>query len=223
MGISQWTSTNDEFSLFIQMEFFDSTLDVWLKERPTKEERQGEGVVSIFVQMLQGLDAIHRKDILHRDIKSNNIFYKEENDKKIWKIGDLGLSKKVNSSSGEESSLDDDGLSHVGNVNCRSPEMSKGLNYTYKTDIYSMGLVFLEILLPEVTNSGKKIQVFSQIRESENLAGYLPDLLRGAGSEDKNHKIRENGVMYEILEGMLNSVPLCRLEIYEILKLLGST
>lgn len=54
MGISQWTSTNDEFSLFIQMEFFDSTLDVWLKERPTKEERQGEGVVSIFVQMLQG-------------------------------------------------------------------------------------------------------------------------------------------------------------------------
>lgn len=71
---------------------------------------------------------------------------------------------------------DNEELFYAGNMNYRSPEMSREDEYSFKTDIYSMGLVFLEILMPELVNSGKKCKVFKNTLESGTVANYFPGL-----------------------------------------------
>lgn len=49
-------------------------------------------VWNIFIQMLRGLSALHEKDIMHRDIKTANIFLNKD---KTIKIGDMNVSKVI--------------------------------------------------------------------------------------------------------------------------------
>lgn len=150
-GISQWTSTNGDFCLFMQIEFCNGTLDVWLEEHLTIESRWRENVVSIFSKILQGLDTIHNKDIVHRDIKPTNIFYKLMNAIKVWRSWSLKKNGRK-------------WIRLRRTIACwkyyRSPEMAREEDYSYETDIYSTGLVFLEMLMPELVNIlGKSVKL----------------------------------------------------------------
>lgn len=87
----------------------------------------------VFIQIVRGLHAIHSRKILHRDMKSANIFlYKDMQ----AKLGDLNVSKIV-----------ENGLSYTqtGTPYYASPEVWKDKPYDSKSDIWSLGCVLYEM------------------------------------------------------------------------------
>jgi NIMA (never in mitosis gene a)-related kinase len=86
-----------------------------------------------FIQMVTGLEALHEKKIVHRDIKCANLFLTKSG---ILKLGDLNVSKVAKR-----------GLLHTqtGTPYYASPEVWQDKPYDYKSDIWSMGCVLYEL------------------------------------------------------------------------------
>lgn len=107
----------------------------------------GEMLISNFVrQILQGLNYLHSKDIIHRDIKGANILV---DNKGTVKISDFGISKRVEASTllhpqppfkrgGPRVSLQ-------GSVFWMAPEVVRQTAYTKKADIWSLGCLIVEM------------------------------------------------------------------------------
>jgi NIMA (never in mitosis gene a)-related kinase len=102
-----------------------------------KEGRQPEEewVWKMIIQMFRGLKALHSLKILHRDMKSANIFL--SNEKLVAKIGDLNVSKVAKK-----------GLlyTQTGTPYYASPEVWRDNPYDHKSDIWSMGCVIYEMV-----------------------------------------------------------------------------
>lgn len=92
-------------------------------------------VVNWFWQLVYALEFIHSKNILHRDIKSSNIFLTQDG---ILKLGDFGISKIL-------SSTCDVAQTMVGTPLYMSPELCQQNSYAKKSDIWALGCVFYEI------------------------------------------------------------------------------
>ena len=88
----------------------------------------------IFIQMVKGLKALHDLKILHRDLKSANIFLFSDGSAKI---GDLNVSKVVYKGLG---------YTQTGTPYYASPEVWKDQPYDNKSDIWSLGCVTFEML-----------------------------------------------------------------------------
>ena len=88
----------------------------------------------IFIQMTKGLKALHDLKILHRDLKSANIFLFSDGSAKI---GDLNVSKVVYKGLG---------YTQTGTPYYASPEVWKDQSYDSKSDIWSLGCVTFEIM-----------------------------------------------------------------------------
>jgi len=97
--------------------------------------------------VLAGLDAIHRRGLLHRDISADNIMLSyERDDSLVAKIIDLGIAKDVNVVSNETMA----GML-VGNPKYMSPEqlgdLAAGEQVDHRADLYCLGVVLYEMLL----------------------------------------------------------------------------
>uniref|UniRef100_A0A8C7D706 non-specific serine/threonine protein kinase n=1 Tax=Oncorhynchus kisutch TaxID=8019 RepID=A0A8C7D706_ONCKI len=79
---------------------------------------------------------IHKAGILHRDIKTLNIFLTKTN---LIKLGDYGLAKKLDSQFAMAETC-------VGTPYYMSPELCQGVKYNFKSDIWAMGCVIFEVL-----------------------------------------------------------------------------
>ena len=83
-----------------------------------------------------GLAYIHKKNILHRDLKAQNIFLtKEEN----VKIGDLGVAKTLSSTNKFASTF-------VGTPYYLSPEICEEKPYNEKSDVWALGIILYEMI-----------------------------------------------------------------------------
>lgn len=92
-------------------------------------ERKGITIPEIrycAIQIINGLSYIHSMDIIHRDLKLQNIFVDEEMN---LKIGDFGLS------------TNDVSNKYVGTIEYMAPEIIERTDYTYKVDIWSIGII----------------------------------------------------------------------------------
>jgi serine/threonine protein kinase len=103
----------------------------------------------VAVQVLAGLDHIHRRGLLHRDISSDNIMLSYDEDGTfIAKIIDLGIAKDVNTPSGEMATQA--GML-IGNPKYMSPEqlgsIEDGEQLDGRADLYALGVVLYEMLL----------------------------------------------------------------------------
>jgi NIMA (never in mitosis gene a)-related kinase len=92
-------------------------------------------VLSWFVQIAFGLQYIHKKHILHRDLKTQNIFVTSQ---KLIKIGDFGISKSL-------SHTLDLATTAIGTPHYLSPEICRRQPYNHKSDIWSLGCVLYEL------------------------------------------------------------------------------
>lgn len=96
-----------------------------------------EEAVGIAVQIAEGLQAAHEKDIIHRDIKSANIMVTPSNEAKIM---DFGLAKLPG-----RTRVTTTGTT-MGTVAYMSPEQARGDALDHRTDIWSMGVVLYEMV-----------------------------------------------------------------------------
>ena len=85
--------------------------------------------------MCISLNFIHQKRILHRDLKTSNIFLSLEGD---VKIGDFGISKVLENSIDSASTI-------VGTPFYMSPEVCENRSYTFKSDIWALGCIMFEL------------------------------------------------------------------------------
>jgi len=88
-----------------------------------------------FIEMCLGMQYLHANRILHRDIKTINMFLTK--DDKI-KIGDLGVAKVLNQTLGMAQTV-------VGTPYYLSPELCEEKPYNNKSDIWSLGCVLYEL------------------------------------------------------------------------------
>ncbi|XP_035739612.1 eukaryotic translation initiation factor 2-alpha kinase 1-like isoform X2 [Vespa mandarinia] len=119
-------------TLYIQMALCDKTLQQWLKERDDSTSQQT--ITTIFTQILQGVDHIHSLGMVHHDIKPSNIFITAHFQ---IQLGDFGLACPLQRK---------DHDSVFGTHMYAAPEQLKG-KCNPKSDIYSIGIVLLELLI----------------------------------------------------------------------------
>ncbi|KAJ3412369.1 Serine/threonine-protein kinase Nek5 [Chytridiales sp. JEL 0842] len=121
----------------------------------------------MFIQVLDGLAHLHKHGILHRDVKSKNIFL--DKDLKILKLGDLGIARRLG--------RDELAWTAIGTPNYFSPELCKGKSYTWSSDIWAAGCVLYEMAAktyPFEANSLQDlmIQIKTKQPTSKSVEGY---------------------------------------------------
>eukprot|EP00929_Paragymnodinium_shiwhaense_P075225 TRINITY_DN38454_c0_g1_i1.p1 TRINITY_DN38454_c0_g1~~TRINITY_DN38454_c0_g1_i1.p1 ORF type:complete len:419 (-),score=78.63 TRINITY_DN38454_c0_g1_i1:137-1393(-) len=110
-------------------------------------------ILCTFLQLCKALQYIHSKKVLHRDLKSANIFVCGNHGSlasATVKIGDFGLCKVSENSTFEA-------ISAVGSPHYFSPELCRGRPYGRKSDIWSLGIVLYELARLQVPFSAKVI------------------------------------------------------------------
>ncbi|CAG9808108.1 unnamed protein product [Chironomus riparius] len=175
--------------LFIQMKLCEKTLRNFLDERNECEsfksyyesfnlngDNMTSIVMSIFLQICNGLEYIHNRSIVHHDLKPGNVFVSFDSSSILFQLGDFGLSCPLD---GNEM------VSHYG-FGTRlyaAKEQLEGRICTKKSDIYSLGVILIELLLRcktfmECSNkvdSLKKGEILSEIEP--NLCLFITRLL----------------------------------------------
>ncbi len=101
------------------------------------------------LQIAQGVQVIHAKGIIHRDIKPANILFREDGS---LVLSDFGIAKNTQ----QNIDLTQSGCS-VGSPSYGSPEQTMEKNADGRTDIYSLGVVLLEMLLGRNPFAGSSI------------------------------------------------------------------
>ena len=99
------------------------------------------------IQILEGLKYLHKSDIIHRDLKSANIFLTK---KGIVKIGDLNVSKIIGKNMA---------ITQTGTPYYASPEVWNDHPYDYKCDIWSAGCIIYEMASLRMPFRGTSMQV----------------------------------------------------------------
>ena len=126
---------------YIVMEYVDgTTLNKYIKN---KGKLTNEETVNISLQVAKGIQAAHKKGIIHRDIKPQNIVI---NDKNIAKITDFGIARAITSTTKN--------ISVIGTVHYISPEQVRNTKVDFRSDIYSFGCTMYEMITGVVPFEG---------------------------------------------------------------------
>lgn len=143
-------------TLFIQMEYCErhTLADLIKGGIHTKPDEYWR----LFRQVVEALAHIHREGIIHRDLKPSNIFIDQNGN---VKVGDFGLAKSIGQNPAAaiaaNQSIDtiDDLTADVGTTLYVAVEVMKkasgGNQYNEKVDMYSLGIIFFEMVYPMST------------------------------------------------------------------------
>lgn len=180
--------------LYIQMQLCrKESLRDWLRDN--RMEERLDFIATIFHQIVDAVDYVHYKGLIHRDLKPSNIFFSQDGQIKIGDFGlvtDMADIPNIITKCGDKSGLPSCArhTQQVGTHLYMSPEQLRGLRYDFKVDIYSLGLIFFELLVYFGTEM-ERIMTLRSLRD-----GKFPQ-----GFSDQHPK------EYELLEKMLSSRP----------------
>lgn len=126
---------NDHDLHYIVMEYMEGhTLKELIAREGPLEEKM---VLEYGLQMLNAIGHAHKKQIIHRDIKPQNILVTQD---KVLKVTDFGIARAVDSSTIVTTG------NAIGSVHYFSPEQAKGKYVNETSDLYSCGIVLFELV-----------------------------------------------------------------------------
>jgi len=149
----------------------------WLKSPPKCAIIRRRRALAMFHEICLGVEYVHGQGLIHRDLKPSNIFFSTDG---TVKIGDFGLvtgqlegendeeeeeneALCVNSKSGNWQNQHTD---RVGTELYMSPEQRGRKKYDHKVDIYSLGLILFELLVPLDTQM-ERARALSELRRQQ--------------------------------------------------------
>lgn len=157
---------DDNGIYFIVMELVEG---ITLKEYIEKKGRLAvREATSIAIQVSMGLQAAHHNNIVHRDVKPQNIII--STDGKV-KVTDFGIARAASSNTISSNVM--------GSVHYSSPEQARGGYSDFKSDIYSLGITMYEMLTGHVPFDGDTtvaIAIKHLQEEMQSPRKYVPDL-----------------------------------------------
>lgn len=116
-----------------------------LQQYLDRKGRLTESEATAFLkQILNGFKGLHEVEYMHRDIKAANILLHQN----VCKIADLGFAKQLKEG-GMTTTILGTGLT-------MAPELHQGKNYTWKADLWSVGVVFYQLIYGEYPFKGEK-------------------------------------------------------------------
>uniref|UniRef100_UPI00358F840F serine/threonine-protein kinase Nek8 n=1 Tax=Myxine glutinosa TaxID=7769 RepID=UPI00358F840F len=181
-----------EKALIIAMEYAPGgTMADYIQKRGSSLLDE-ETIMNFFVQIVLALHHVHTNQILHRDLKTQNILLDKH--QVMLKIGDFGISKILSSKS--------KAYTVVGTPCYISPELCEGKPYNQKSDVWALGCVLYELCS------------LKRAFEAENLPALVLKIMRGNFSPISD---RYSDALRSLIVDMLNLDPRKRPNLGEIL------
>ena len=157
---------SQEGMYYIIMEYVEGiTLKTYIEK---KGQLTFKEAISIAIQMCTGIEAAHKHNIIHRDIKPQNIIISKEG--KV-KVTDFGIARAVDSNTVSSNAM--------GSVHYVSPEQARGGYCDAKSDIYSVGITMYEMITGRVPFDGDSTVTVAMKHLQENItppSQYAPDM-----------------------------------------------
>ena len=189
-----------------------------LLEGDTLRARMGDAALPVRkaidfgVHIVRGIAAAHERGIIHRDLKPENIFITRDG---VVKILDFGLAKTAGPVDGGETKIADTAVGTVmGTVGYMSPEQVRGQALDHRTDIFSFGAIFYEMLTGRRAFRGdSQVETMNAILKEDppefaeinpNLPGSLDRIIRRCLEKqpsDRFHSAHDLGISLEALSG----------------------
>ncbi|MHB1193464.1 MAG: protein kinase domain-containing protein [Longimicrobiales bacterium] len=153
---------------YIVMELLEGrTVEQLLRDGPLDAER----VVHVAIQVADALDAAHRQGVIHRDVKSSNIFVNARGDAKVL---DFGIAK-VAPPEAEPGRDTDAGIARsgipLGTLAFMSPEQARGEEVDERSDLFSLGVVLYEMATGVTPFRGTATSVIAQLVSPDPAPG----------------------------------------------------
>ena len=206
--IYDFGSIDDEYFIAMEYLFGKDLRKLTRKARKTGVSLGLENTLYIISRICAGLDYSHNlKDlqgkplnIIHRDINPQNIFLTYEGQVKII---DFGIAKAASHNSTTHEGLIKGKLAYM------SPEQATGKTIDHRSDIFSTGIIFYELLAGRRMFEGETMEVYSQVREARyepldklrpDLPAKLYEIVERALAKDPDQRYQTCGEMLADLE-----------------------
>lgn len=213
---------------FIAMEYVDGkTLREYLRQKCLNASE----VLSIAEEIVTALVAAHEVGVVHRDLKPENVMLRD--DGKI-KVLDFSLAKLTQRFPSNPENLPTDLLTVslntepgflMGTATYMSPEQARGQEVDARTDIWSFGVMFYEMLTGELPFTGKTTSdMIAEILKSEpaSLADFADEMPKHLERIILKSLSKELGERYQTSEELLDDLGSAKRELADYLKTRGS-
>ena len=186
---------NNKDNFVIIMELCDENLSQLLTNKFIEFERgfNSEEILEIMKQLNNTFKIMKDNNIIHRDLKLENILikYNDEQHKTFTlKLADYGSSKRLDSLSKIYCN------SHVGTINYMAPEILRGEEYNYKCDLWSIGIIIYRLIFGKFPYIGEienavinNIDIFGKILLKKIENKELNDLIKNLLEKEQKKRL----------------------------------